>query len=589
MATFAPTQEQEDIRDAFASGDSLVVEALAGTGKTTTLKMLANDHPELKMTYAAFNKAIATDAQRSFPRNVTARTMHSFAYGAVGKEYASRLQGGFVPMKVITRVLKIPSVGFNYGKFSLMDQQVARLVNEAVQRFCHSTDPFPTTAHMPRVPGMDTFQARMDLNAFLLPFVEKAWLELQQPEGELKFSHDVYLKLWSMGDPRLPGDVVLFDEAQDADPVILEILRKNAERGARIVPVGDANQQIYAWRGAVNSLDMFEAVHRLPLQKSFRFGPVIAERANLILDALDTDLRLEGHEPVGSQLAVLDAPDAILCRTNAEAVGQLMSAQVAGVQAGLVGGTTAVESLAKAAKDLAQGRRTWHPDLMAFSSWAEVQGYVKDYPNESRDIAVLVKLIDQFGPETLLDAVARAVPEESAQLVISTAHKAKGREWDRVRIAHDFADPRDDEGAWNEAELRLAYVSVTRAKELLDDMALPFLSELSFGEEPERLSAAAVTPRVVEQIAITAIITEREQVICDPESKDMLVMHKTRYNPEMVAAQRNLPGRRYRGEYCGMERVNIVRATASALALAEAYRLTVSEEARRRVEELGLA
>lgn len=89
--------------------------------------------------------------------------------------------------------------------------------------------------------------------------------------------HDIYLKLWALSEPNIPkADYVLFDEAQDADPLMLGILLK--QRSTQVIYVGDAHQQIYAWRGAVN------AMRQLPLPESrlttsFRFGEEIALHA----------------------------------------------------------------------------------------------------------------------------------------------------------------------------------------------------------------------------------------------------------------------------------------------------------------------
>lgn len=54
--------------------------------------------------------------------------------------------------------------------------------------------------------------------------------------------------------------------------------------------------------------------------------------------------------------------------------------------------------------------------------------------------------------------------EASADVVISTAHKSKGREWQSVQLAGDFPD----EAAGSDAELRLLYVAATRGRLELD-------------------------------------------------------------------------------------------------------------------------
>ena len=61
---FAPTAEQTAIVDASVDGRSLVIDAKAGAGKTSTLIEIARANPDSRMCYLAFNKAIATEADR---------------------------------------------------------------------------------------------------------------------------------------------------------------------------------------------------------------------------------------------------------------------------------------------------------------------------------------------------------------------------------------------------------------------------------------------------------------------------------------------------------------------------------------------
>ncbi len=588
---FTPTPQQSDIIDAVATGEDVVVEALAGTGKTSTLNLLARARPGKKMTYVAFNASIAGEAKRKFPSNVTAKTAHGFAFGHIMKSrpgLKDRLQNqGRVPRWRVAQILRLPSE-FTFGNLRLRDGQLAGLTTEAVGRFCSSATDTLLPTHIPKVPGLDTEEARKALQEFLLPFVQRAWDDMTSDRGQLRFTHDVYLKLASM-DPsfRLPGDVVLADEAQDLDPVVLHIIRRmQAEHDAQIIPVGDSNQQIYEWRGAIDALEQFEVKYRQPLTKSFRFGPAIAEEANRILSLLPTDLRVQGHEPVESELAFLSDPDTVLCRTNAEAVARLLTAQVNGVAAGLVGGTQQVEWLAKAALDLSEGRPTDHPELRAFDTWAQVQSYVEE-EKDARDLQVLVRLVDRHGPETLLEAVERAVPEQSAQLLISTAHKAKGREWRRVKLAADFDTPisEETEDGLLHGELRLAYVACTRAQEYLDSSSLTeWIEDLVDPEEfgPRVFTASgSVRPRVdVRQVVEVA------QVMCDPESEHRVMMTGTKYDPDLVAAQKELGSDMrpsYRGEYCGFEKVRIVNASWKVMQVVDRFGLTITDAARARI------
>jgi Rad3-related DNA helicase len=77
-----PTGEQLAVIDACAAGTSLVVEAGAGTGKTSTLLMAAIAMDDRRGIYLAYNRATAQAARRRFPASVTCVTAHALAYRA---------------------------------------------------------------------------------------------------------------------------------------------------------------------------------------------------------------------------------------------------------------------------------------------------------------------------------------------------------------------------------------------------------------------------------------------------------------------------------------------------------------------------
>ena len=242
--------------------------------------------------------------------------------------------------------------------------------------------------------------------------------------------------------------------------------------------VGDRCQAIYGWRGAIDAMSRFQADQRLCLSQSFRFGPLIAAEANKWLQLLDAPLRLRGFERIISTVGPVPFPDAVLCRTNAEAVRQLLVAADTGRKAALVGGGSEIRRLAEAAISLRAGTGTDHPELFAFRTWGEVQEYVEQDASGS-DLKVFVQLIDTYGPEVVIDIMDRLSPEEAAEVVVSTAHKAKGREWLAVRVAADFPEPRRSHNGQPaqvpRADAMLAYVAVTRARRTLDPEGLAWV------------------------------------------------------------------------------------------------------------------
>lgn len=465
--SFAPTDEQQAALDGFATGGSLVLEAGAGTGKTSTLKLMAKSDTTRRGIYLAYNKAIATDAKQDFPRNVECATAHSFAFRAVGVKYKDRLNGPRVTSRQACNFLGITQTLDCGDGMKLKPWQLARLAMDTVNRFCYSADPVIMGKHVPFLPG--TEKVRDELRLLLVPFAQKAWDDLQKKSGTLRFQHDHYLKLWVLSNPVLDCDYVFLDEAQDANPALAGVVEA---QDAQKIMVGDRSQSIYGWRGAVDAMSNFQADHRMLLTQSFRFGPAVAEEANKWLHLLDAPLRIKGFDGIDSQLARLDEPDAILCRTNATVVAEALQAATEDKRAAIVGGTREIRAFAEAANDLKMGKGTAHPDLTAFQNWAQVQDYVEN--DAGGDLKVFVKLVDSYGVPTILRVADSNVEEEDADIIISTAHKSKGREWHKVRIAPDFREPAEGEDPSRE-ECMLSYVAVTRAQYVLDNTGLAWV------------------------------------------------------------------------------------------------------------------
>jgi superfamily I DNA/RNA helicase len=139
-----------------------------------------------------------------------------------------------------------------------------------------------------------------------------------------------------------------------------------------------------------------------------------------------------------------------------------------------VGGGRELLALAEAAADLQAGRRTSHPELWVFKTWQELREYSTE--DGGADLKVFVNLVDQHGPDALICALSRLSDEHGADLMISTAHRSKGREWDRVRIHDDYPQPKED-APIPRADAMLAYVAVTRARRVLDRTGLAWIDE----------------------------------------------------------------------------------------------------------------
>lgn len=494
-----PTPQQAEAIDLYRDGSSLAIKALAGTGKTALLEMMAAATPERACLYTAFNRSIVQEATGRMPKNVSCSTAHSLAFQGImrmlgasaGRRYLDRrpaTSGGHgvrQPGRVVAQILGISDFGVTVKGETIVISAAALASNvlEALGRFCNSAEAEPTVRHFPKIEGIDlplnngtpTYENNNKVHAWLLKYLVRAWEDLTAPVGKLTLSHDAYFKLWELGGPTrtecpvIPAKVIFFDEAQDASPVMVSVMTQQPEE-TQIVWVGDPHQEIYGFRGAINALDNVPSERQCSLTWSFRFGPAIAAVGNGPLQILGTDLRLEGRGSASSRTGILAEPRAILCRSNAGAVEAVLEAMDAGQRPHLIGGGKAIEFFCEEALRLMETGRSSHPDLAAFGSWGDVQDYV-ERDGSGADLKLLVKLIDQYGAGRILAAMRNMPKEPDADLVVSTVHKTKGREWLTVQVRGDFGkfDLEEDNPAdLADEELRVLYVAATRAREVLD-------------------------------------------------------------------------------------------------------------------------
>ncbi|MGO1851837.1 MAG: UvrD-helicase domain-containing protein [Microbacteriaceae bacterium] len=483
--SFPPTPEQAEIIRAAESGQHLTIVAGAGSGKTSTLLFLAAAYPQRRGLYLAFNKAIKLDAERKFAgTNVRASTMHGLAYRSHGAPFQERMRSSRRTMPWYEKAdiigiddgIELPEVKGIRKHRKLGRQVLTGIVTEGLNWFLRTDvdriDRFDVAGHLPdwvREEATENEIAR--IIATVHEYLRQAWADLSNPvDGQLPFQHDVYFKLWALSNPKLDYDVVFLDEAQDTDGVLLGVLKR--QQGVQIIAVGDECQSIYGWRGTISGMDQFEG-RRLTLTQSFRFGEDIAREANWWLDGLDAEIRVRGLHGKPSRVGQIDRPDAILTRSNAGSIAEIIEAQDDGRRVHIAGEskTRELRQVAEACYELQRDGKTRHRDFRQFDSWHQAVEFVE--AGEAPELAPVIKLVDSVGAQRVIDAIDACVPQEHADVTVSTAHVAKGLEWDTVRIANDFFPPGvdSDTGEPNPISLetaRLVYVAVTRARVALD-------------------------------------------------------------------------------------------------------------------------
>ncbi len=436
----------------------LVANAFAGTGKTTTAVGYAAARPDARILYMAFNKAIQTEAQSRFGRNTRCQTTHSLAYQAIGRHYANR----------ISRSWRALTVGKEAG---LGTWHLAALTHSTLNKFFQSCDSQIGPGHAEA--ARDQYNCEDSDLAIALAAARTLWTRMQDRDDHVSIPDDAYLKMWALSHPRLDYDFIIFDEAQDSNPVTAQVVREQTH--ATLLYIGDRHQSIYGFRGACNAMDDFgpRATHR-HLSHTWRFGPSTAGYANLLLGELKGEkvplVGLGRDEPFDPAACITK-----LSRTNAQLFKDAALVRghgihwVGGIESYQVNRVLDAYALFMRARDQIRD-----PFLRNFASWGEMRAYTEE--TKDSETRILADLIDEYKHETP-DLVAQmrsnAVPDaRDAQMILTTAHKAKGLDWDYVQIADDFevlneaeASLRNDpEAPLNEQEINLLYVAVTRAR-----------------------------------------------------------------------------------------------------------------------------
>ena len=464
-----PTIEQEKIILAAKNGSNIEIQAGAGCGKSSTLKLVAEALPKKNILYLVFNKENAEEAKAKFPANVEARTINSLAYREIVK-YPKSSWGQRLSSLRWADIIVPKDVVSNIDTWKMFIKQTITL-------FCQS-DKRNIIDFIKKEFDYNVFKEALGLQEDVSEKVktlyehacEDYWLSLVTDGSKKSISHDVYLKLYQLSEPFLFFDIIAVDEFQDVNPVMLDIVLR--QKHAQIIVVGDPNQSIYAFNGAINGFKCLDkSFEKLTLSESFRFTQAIADKAREVLAIKGENFPLKG-------LAV-EKPDntkAILCRTNVGVLQNIFAFHAKGEKV-----STNVNLKEMKSKlfhiEQANGNKNIPFPVGEFRHITNKDDLEKaiHYDDEVKAIYDLLywlygNNLNVFGFFKIIDATV----VEKADVAVMTGHKAKGFEYGEVWLHSDFEPAKDREGNpllknWvermlTEQELNLLYIAVTRAK-----------------------------------------------------------------------------------------------------------------------------
>ena len=506
--SFKPSKYQSDIFTFVKNGaGNAVINAVAGSGKTTTLieslKLIDKNSSKL---FLAFNKSIKEEIEVKLKKNnisVDINTCHGFGYTTILNNFEHKTTIDNFKYRKLLRALNNNFQFQNASDISNwgFDTKMLKYINIFDIDWLSMTDRLEFQNRVLKIADLSRLFL-VDNKKELKKICDKYTISITGDEIKLalalvKLANDKLHIIDYIDMIYLPNhlnmtceqyDFVFIDECQDLNGAQRELMLKSLKPGGRFIAVGDKRQAIYAFAGAdSDSFDKLQQIPNtitLPLSECYRCGSEIIKTVKEIVP------QIEAHESTGigivnqaSILADINQGDMILCRNTYPLVKLCLKYLSMGIKATIMGGDIG-KSLIKLVKDtneldMQNVFNKLYSDLtntlkrvMTTNGCNEKSARNKpEYINALEKIQVIEAIFNANGgnSEDIINNLNKIFSDNKEGILLSTIHKAKGLESDRVFIIHNELLPsRFAEQPWElEQEQNLRYVAHTRAKNYL--------------------------------------------------------------------------------------------------------------------------
>lgn len=274
------SQQQLDIIN--SKDRRVMVNSVAGSGKTTTIKGIVNRAissgvPPNEILVCTFTRKMAKELQDSNRRISWCDTIHGISMRIVDEH---KEDAGYQRMVLIDEVedreIIKNTISRNYLKIT------QRAAAEVLQEYCN-------TGKMPD----SNKQGEIFLKAYLREIRSRDFITY----GLLEY----YAKLILSKHPEIGFRLVVVDEYQDTSCIENDLINLLAKD--RLIVVGDVMQSIYGFRGAdVGNMARMDTDIVYQMNKSYRVPANISDLANRLIEQNDMGykLRIKSHTEGGT-------------------------------------------------------------------------------------------------------------------------------------------------------------------------------------------------------------------------------------------------------------------------------------------------
>jgi superfamily I DNA/RNA helicase len=483
------TKEQEEIIN--SDKLSFKINAVAGSGKTTTLLEYAKKNSHLKILYLAYNKSLQIELQEKLKEyklsHMAVSTIHSLAYNRI-QAYQYNLSHD-LKVQTIEKVICDFEQLTNQKHYYPTAEYLA-LIKDLINFYCNSSL-IELNSKL-----LSNYKKQSDLGAKILELLsneKKVLSHIKHILSAMKnkiidATHDFYLKMFFLNkkiSSNLGYDLILVDEAQDISDVMIGVVES---QNCRRIYVGDSFQQIYSFRFATNALNKID-LPSYDLSKSFRFGDnfakVLANDLNKLYDLKSSyKLKITGIESttlIGKNHINLQKPFCVISRTTFGLIQQLVHFIHDNKKIYFEGGYNSYSFMNQTVYSIfylkqKKNDKITIDEIKDFESIYDLEQFAKDTKNQ--DYLNVIKFINTYGDNIfeINKKIKTKLTEkkELADIIFTTTHKAKGLEYEQVIMADDFITKKELINPKNKIsylkaieELNIYYVAATRAKKAI--------------------------------------------------------------------------------------------------------------------------
>lgn len=472
--SFKPSQYQEDIFEfvQYGYGNS-VISAVAGSGKSTTMKMALNYVKEnKKVLMLAFNNAIVEELKQKIDRkNTDIKTLHSLGFSILRYNF-KEINIEVFEDKYLNKLFDMTDMADN------PHIQNKKYVKNTI-KLCNLGRFFliKTINDLKSISikyGMILVHDEVEVAYELIQWGKTSLNET----NVIDYTDMVYLPS-VLNVKTFKYDLIMIDEAQDLSESHMALFMKCFKQGSRFIAVGDENQSINGFAGSsvetFNKLRQLPNTIELPLSICYRCGKNIVKYAQKIVPQIEfSENAIEGEIKQNVDISELKDGDMVICRNTLPLVKlyvKLINNEVNCYLKGKDIGANLIDLIQDVEIENIKDLLIYLTDLSFIYLNKEDDNYNEELSELISEKIECIKIIS-IGLKTkteLIDKINKIFSEDEKGICLSTIHKSKGLEADNVYILNKYLTPsKVAKQGWEiEQEKNLEYVSYTRPKKVL--------------------------------------------------------------------------------------------------------------------------